>query len=97
MGSPPSEEGRYDEETQHRVELTEGFCVMEHEVTQGEWEAVMGENPSFWLPKADYDRLTRKERKAHDPYKQWKPGCTEVCPVEQVSWLDSVAFANAVS
>jgi formylglycine-generating enzyme required for sulfatase activity len=46
MGSPSSESGRYDDETQHRVTLTKGYWLMEHEVTQGEWEAVMGSNPS---------------------------------------------------
>jgi formylglycine-generating enzyme required for sulfatase activity len=46
MGSPPSESGRGDDEVQHRVTLTQGFWMMEHEVTQGEWSAVMGSNPS---------------------------------------------------
>jgi formylglycine-generating enzyme required for sulfatase activity len=30
----------------HAVTLTTGFYMMEHEVTQGEWVAVMGRNPS---------------------------------------------------
>jgi formylglycine-generating enzyme required for sulfatase activity len=46
MGSPETEEGRYDDETQHRVTLTNGFYLGIHEVTQGQWQAVMGENPS---------------------------------------------------
>ena len=47
MGSPASEAGRYDDEgPQHRVTLTKGFWMMEHEVTQGEWHAVMGGNPA---------------------------------------------------
>ncbi len=46
MGSPSSESGRSDDEVQHKVTLTKGFWLMEHEVTQGEWEAVMGSNPS---------------------------------------------------
>jgi formylglycine-generating enzyme required for sulfatase activity len=46
MGSPASESGRDDDEVQHRVTLTKGFWMMEHEVTQGEWAAVMGSNPS---------------------------------------------------
>ena len=46
MGSPAGEAGRGDDETQHRVTLTKGFLLMEHEVTQGEWQAVMGSNPS---------------------------------------------------
>ena len=47
IGSPPGEPGRQDEyETQHEVTLTRGFYIMEHEVTQGQWEALMGNNPS---------------------------------------------------
>jgi formylglycine-generating enzyme required for sulfatase activity len=47
MGSPSSEAGRYDDEgPQHQVTLSKGFWMMEHEVTQGEWQAVMGSNPS---------------------------------------------------
>ena len=46
MGSPASEAGRESDEVQHEVTLTQGFWLMEHEVTQGEWEAVMGSNPS---------------------------------------------------
>jgi formylglycine-generating enzyme required for sulfatase activity len=46
MGSPLSEAGRFDNEVQHRVTLTRGYWLMDHEVTQGEWQAVMGSNPS---------------------------------------------------
>jgi sulfatase modifying factor 1 len=46
MGSPPEEEGRYVDETPHEVELTRGFWLGETEVTQAQWEAVMGSNPS---------------------------------------------------
>ena len=42
MGSPTSEEGRYDDEVQHRVTLTRGFWMGETEVTQGLWKKVMG-------------------------------------------------------
>ena len=48
MGSPKSEAGRDRGETQHPVTLTQGFWMMEHEVTQGEWQAVMGTNPSYY-------------------------------------------------
>ncbi len=48
MGSPESEEGRYDDETQHHVTLTEGFWIGKYEVTQRQWESVMGENPSYF-------------------------------------------------
>ena len=46
MGSPESEEGRYNDETQHRVTLTNGFWLGKYEVTQAQWESVMGSNPS---------------------------------------------------
>ena len=46
MGSPEREEGRKDNETQHRVTLTKGFWMAKTECTQGKWEGVMGTNPS---------------------------------------------------
>ena len=48
MGSPSSEKDRYDNETRHTVTLTEGFWMGKHEVTQSQWERVMGDNPSFF-------------------------------------------------
>ena len=46
MGSPTSEAGRYDDETQHKVTLTKGFWIGKYEVTQEQWTSVMGYNPS---------------------------------------------------
>ena len=46
MGSPASEKGRRDVETQHQVTLTKPFYMGKYEVTQEQWEAVMGNNPS---------------------------------------------------
>jgi len=46
MGSPPGEEDRGDDETQHRVTLTRGFYLGIHPVTQAQWRAVMRKNPS---------------------------------------------------
>ena len=46
MGSPKSEQGRYNNETQHKVTLTRGFWLAETTVTQALWEVVMGDNPS---------------------------------------------------
>jgi formylglycine-generating enzyme required for sulfatase activity len=42
MGSPTSEEGRSDDETQHRVKLTKGFWLAKTETTQGQWATAMG-------------------------------------------------------
>jgi formylglycine-generating enzyme required for sulfatase activity len=47
MGSPKNEVGRRPEETQHEVTLSRSFYMGTTEVTQGQWKAVMGENPSF--------------------------------------------------
>ncbi|MCA9311730.1 MAG: protein kinase, partial [Phycisphaerales bacterium] len=46
MGSPASEEDRHDIEVQHRVKLTRGYWMQTTEVTQDQWTAVMGSNPS---------------------------------------------------
>jgi formylglycine-generating enzyme required for sulfatase activity len=46
MGSPPDEPGRHSTETQHPVTLTKGFFMGKYEVTQAQYEMVMGTNPS---------------------------------------------------
>jgi len=45
MGSPASEQGRSGDETQHEVTLTKPFYMGKYEVTQEQWESVMGDNP----------------------------------------------------
>ena len=78
MGSPEGEEGRFVDEVQHTVTLTRGFWLSDHEVTQGEYEAVMGSNPSLFkgdpnrpVEQVSWDdavmycrRLTERERAA---------------------------------
>ena len=44
MGSPETEAGRFNDETQHRVTLSKGFYLGKYEVTQAEYEAVMTGN-----------------------------------------------------
>jgi formylglycine-generating enzyme required for sulfatase activity len=47
MGSPATEAKRYrDEGPQHEVRISRGFWMMTTEVQQGQFEAVMGYNPS---------------------------------------------------
>ena len=48
MGSPPNEAGRGAEEVPHTVRIRGEFWIGKHEVTQGQWEAVMGSNPSHY-------------------------------------------------
>jgi len=57
MGSPEDELGRYDHETQHQVTLTKDFYAGVFEVTQKQWELVMGNWPSYF--KNYYDRSPR--------------------------------------
>lgn len=54
MGTSLSEPDRQQDEVQHTVILSRGFWLSNHEVTQGEYMAVMGENPSFY--KGDTNR-----------------------------------------
>lgn len=79
MGSPLEELGRLSDEHQHQVTLTRGFWMCDHEVTQAEYQTVMGVNPtpeqfrrgpgfpvySSWNEAMAYcQRLTQKERAA---------------------------------
>ncbi|HUT56913.1 MAG TPA: SUMF1/EgtB/PvdO family nonheme iron enzyme, partial [Phycisphaerae bacterium] len=48
MGSPASEAQRDDDETQHRVTISRPFYMGKYEVAQGEWQRVMGSNPSYF-------------------------------------------------
>jgi formylglycine-generating enzyme required for sulfatase activity len=78
MGSPESESGRYDDENQHKVTLTKDFYMQTTEVTQGQWKAIMGDNPSSFKDCGDdcpvenvswddaqafIEKLNKKERK----------------------------------
>ena len=51
MGSLSTEEGRPDNESPHRVTLTKGFWLGKYEVTQEQWQSVMGTNPSHFKGK----------------------------------------------
>ena len=46
MGSPGAEVSRRENETQHEVTLTKPIYMGKYEVTQEQWQAVMGNNPS---------------------------------------------------
>jgi formylglycine-generating enzyme required for sulfatase activity len=86
MGSPTNEVDRWEDEgPQTDVIISRGFWMGKYEVTQGEYEVVMGSNPSFFIgirdrpePGTDYGTdLTR--------------------PVEQVSWFDARAYCAALT
>ncbi len=61
------------DEQPHTVTLTRPVLVGTHEVSQGLYAEVMGQNPAYFTQ------------------------CGPDCPVEQISWIDAVRFANALS
>ncbi len=79
MGSPVSECGhQVDESPQHRVAL-EPFLMSKYEVTQGQWRAVMGQNPSAF-------------RTGHPGI---PPGTdTDDLPVESITWDEAWTFCQ---
>ena len=48
MGSPEWEDERFDDEVQHKVNISLGFWMFESPITQGMWKSVMGSNPSYF-------------------------------------------------
>jgi len=66
MGAPDTEEGRWEDEgPQHEVEITQGFYLGKYELTQGQWESVMGTRP--WAGKDD----VRENRNHPAVYISW--------------------------
>ncbi|MDP8256805.1 MAG: formylglycine-generating enzyme family protein [Candidatus Alcyoniella australis] len=57
MGSPADETGRRENEAQHQVSFSHDFELMQQEVTQEQFEAFLGFNPSFY-PEFGTDGLT---------------------------------------
>jgi formylglycine-generating enzyme required for sulfatase activity len=50
MGSPDDEIGREDDEGPVHEVCLDGFWMGKYEVTQNQWQQIMGENPSFFNP-----------------------------------------------
>ena len=94
MGSPISEGGRGNGETQHRVRLTKGFWLGKYPVTQGQWQSVMGSNPSHF---------NGEEKVYEKGMLFWKKTLkTEAFdstnyPVENISWKYCQAFITKVN
>ena len=84
MGSPQGEEHREDNEYQHRVRITKPFYLGADEVTQAEYERVMGKNPSWFSANGDGSE-------------QVQGMDTSRFPVEQVSWAEAVEFCRKLS
>lgn len=48
MGSPEKDVDRFFNETLHEVNLSKDYYLGKYEVTQREWEVIMGKNPSYF-------------------------------------------------
>ena len=53
MGSPSTEPNRWSYETQHQVTISKPYYMQTTVVTQGQWKAVMGSNPSNFTSCGD--------------------------------------------
>ncbi len=85
MGSPDdADEANNDEKPLHRVLISKPFYLGVCEVTQGQYAAVMGNNPSHFSANGG-----GKDRVAGES--------TDQFPAENVSWLDAVQFCNKLS
>ena len=78
MGASADEKKQYEDRfvAQHRVRLSNGFWMQETEVTQTQYEMVMGKRPSFWQWRT----------KLHNPVEQvsWHDA------VEFCAWLSEM-------
>jgi formylglycine-generating enzyme required for sulfatase activity len=84
MGSPTSEAKRDNDEDQHEVEISAGFHMSVHEVTQAQFQQVMGYNPSAFSEKG-----MEKAKVA---------GMNTVdFPVEYLTWKEAVEFCDKLS
>jgi formylglycine-generating enzyme required for sulfatase activity len=86
MGSPEDEEGRVEDETQHRVMITQGFWLAKTPTTQAQWKAVMGSNPSDFLRAIFTANSTALWKAVMGKNPSEFRGDT--LPVESVSWND---------
>ena len=60
MGSPEDEPGRWEnEDPLHEVTITRGFWLGKYELTQGQWESVMGTSP--WVGQTTGGRVEHQE------------------------------------
>ncbi|WP_157605218.1 formylglycine-generating enzyme family protein [Schlesneria paludicola] len=85
MGSPETEAGsRVDERPVHEVEISRPFLMGVYEVTQGEYQKVIGANPSYFS--------------ADGPGAKKVAGLTtDRFPVEQVSWIEADDYCKKLS
>ncbi len=81
MGSPPSEKGwREHEGPVHQVEISQGFYLGKYEVTQEQWETVMGTQP--WADEQN-SQSVRLESNNPAVYVSWEDAQTFVSALNE--------------
>jgi uncharacterized protein (TIGR02996 family) len=83
MGSPEGV-GQADEHPQHEVQISQPFYLGVFPVTQAQWRAVMGNNPSWFCATGDGKNSVKGLNTDH-------------FPVEQVSWEDVQTFLDKLA
>jgi len=84
MGSSESEEKHSEDEYHHRVRITKPFYLGVYEVTQGEYERLMGKHASHNSPTGAMASRVRGLD-------------TSRLPVEMLSWEDMTSFCRKLS
>ena len=92
MGSPTNEVDRYEwEGPQTAVTISRGFWMGKYEVTQGEYLALMGSNPSWF----NGVRFTYDESCGCETNVDY--GVDLSRPVEQVTWNDATNYCSTLT
>lgn len=78
-----------DEYPQREVTISKGFWMGKFEVTQGEYLAIMGTNPSF------FDGTPRKSKRSGNEFDFGGPNLDR--PVDRVSWSNAVRYCSLLT
>jgi formylglycine-generating enzyme required for sulfatase activity len=86
MGSPPTEQGRYEPEVQHRKRIGRTFALAARPVTVQEFRRFLRANPNLEkLFQGDVAALLKRYSPEAD------------CPMTQVDWYKAAAYCNWLS
>jgi formylglycine-generating enzyme required for sulfatase activity len=85
MGSPREEPRRFkQEELAHRVQIAKPFFMATHKTTQGQFEAILGRQPSHFAAAGHGENKVGEQD-------------TREFPVETVTYYDALEFCNKLS
>ena len=93
---PPTSGGVLDENPIHEVIISKSFYMSRHQVTQAQWKAAMGKNPSFNQSRNSYTQQIDCTNPSTDFVNCWEIIDNFQRPVEEVSWDDVQSF-NAIT